>query len=138
MDFAGLPLVQAMKAKLTYTSARAGVLAQNIANADTPGYRAQDVAAPDFKKVLANTPGKKLQMARTSAGHVAPNMGGMSFATYNRDSTYELSPTGNNVAVEEEMQRVAMNQGEYQRTLNLYRKTLTMFKTALGGQGGGG
>jgi flagellar basal-body rod protein FlgB len=136
MDYSNLPLIQAMRAKLTYTSARAGVLAQNIANADTPNYRARDVKQPDFKSVVAAQHG--LQMTATSPKHIMPKVGGGSYNAYERDSTYELSPTGNNVVVEEEMQRVAQNQGEYQRTLNLYRKTLMMFKTVLGNPSAGG
>lgn len=136
MNYSNLPLFGLLKAKLNYTSARAGVLAQNIANTDTPGYRARDVKEPDFKNVLAQQQG--LQMTATSPKHMGMQMGAVGMQTIMRESTYELSPTGNNVVIEEEMQRVALNQGEYNKALNLYRKTVQMFKTALGSQGAGG
>ena len=73
MDFASLPLFNLMKTKLNFLSERQEVLAKNIANADTPGYRAQDVTAPDFSKILAGTQkqsAQKLPMASTHAGHM--------------------------------------------------------------------
>lgn len=135
MEYGNLPIFELMKSKLNYTSARAGVLAQNIANADTPGYRARDVKEPNFGNILSQQ--DWIEMARTSAKHMSSRSGTSGLATVKRASTYELSPTGNNVVIEEEMQRVALNQSEYNRALNLYRKTVMMFKTALGSQSGG-
>lgn len=137
MDFNGIPLFAAMKAKLSYHSERQNVLAQNIANADTPDYRARDLAAPDFKRMVGAA-SHKLPLTVTNPQHVSLSSGAAAgFETIKRKSTYEQSPVGNNVAVEEEMMRIAENQSEYQKTLNLYRKTVTMFRTALGtGQGG--
>ena len=54
-----------------------------------------------------------------------------------RKLTDELNPNGNNVAIEEEMSKVAANQGEYAMALNLYSKTIAMFKTAIGNSSGG-
>jgi flagellar basal-body rod protein FlgB len=136
MDYSSLPLFGLMKAKLNYASTRQGMLAQNIANTDTPGYRAKDVKEPDFSNVLAQQSG--LQMTKTSTKHMGSQTGAVNMNVITRDSTYEQSPTGNNVVIEEEMQRVAQNQAEYQKTLNLYHKTVTMFKTALGSPNSGG
>lgn len=137
MDFANLPLFHLMKAKLNYTSARQSVLAQNIANADTPDYRARDVAAPDFKKMVMDVSGA-LPLAAPRPGHIAGGPGGAPYKIIDRPSTYEQSPMGNNVSIEEEMMQLSKNQGQYQRTLHLYRKTVMMFKTALGAPGGNG
>lgn len=137
MNYTNLPLFTAMKAKLSYTSERQGVLAQNIANVDTPGYRARDVVPPDFKDVLSRAPGSRLAMTMTSGQHLASGAGSASgHRIVTRASTYEQSPVGNNVSIEEEMMRVSQNQSEYQRTINLYRKTIALFKTALGSGGG--
>jgi flagellar basal-body rod protein FlgB len=136
MDYASLPLFSLMKAKLNYASQRQSVLAQNIANTDTPEYRAKDIKEPNFGNVLAQQGG--LQMVKTSGKHMDAPMGVMNTSIITRDSTYEQSPTGNNVVIEEEMQRVAQNQAEYQKTLNLYHKTVSMFKTALGTPNPGG
>ncbi len=53
-----------------------------------------------------------------------------------RKNTYETSPTGNNVVIEEEMAKIAENQAEYQKVVSLYGKTISMFKNALGSNGG--
>lgn len=132
MDFAGIPLFSVMKAKMGYMSERQGVLAQNVANADTPGYQAMDVKTPDFETMLGSH-SSGLAMQVTSGKHITS--GAKSSARYDiakRASTYEVNPTGNNVSIEEEMSKIAENQAEYQKTLNLYRKTVEMFKTAIG------
>ncbi len=131
MDFNSIPLFGAMKAKLSYLSERQSVLAQNIANADTPDYRARDIEAPDFKKMIGDA-SQKLPLTVTNRQHVSSSGTSMAFTAVKRKSTYEQSPVGNNVAIEEEMMRIAENQAEYQKVLNLYRKTITMFRTALG------
>src|ERR1700733_12099117 len=100
MDFSNIGLFNIMKAKMDYISARQGVLAQNIANADTPGYKAMDVAEPDFKKLVAHG----LQMTTTSPKHMTGGKGGSSgFKIEKRPGTDELNPDGNNVVIEEEM-----------------------------------
>lgn len=132
MNFADISLFSAMKTKLGYLSERQGVLAQNVANADTPNYQAKDVEVPDFKSYLGRTTGK-LQLAVTSEKHLSGGIGSAgSSRIIRRDSTYELNPNGNNVVIEEEMAKIGENQMEYQKTLNLYRKTVDMFKTAIG------
>ncbi|MDE3017155.1 MAG: flagellar basal body rod protein FlgB [Pseudomonadota bacterium] len=138
MDFSNLSLFGVMKAKMNYLSERQGVLAENIANADTPGYKAKDVTAPDFKK-LVGAASQQLQMTMTNPMDMkgtAPSMG--AYAVVERGATDELNPNGNNVAIEEEMAKAGKNQMEYQKVLDLYGKAIAMFKTAIGSAGTGG
>jgi flagellar basal-body rod protein FlgB len=140
MNYTDMPLFQLMRGKLGYLSQRQSVIAGNIANADTPGYQARDVAEPDFKAMTKNMiSAASMPMAATDRAHM---QGGQMIAAptgvIKRPSTYERNPNGNNVVIEEEMMRVAENQAEYQKVLSLYRKTVDMFRTALGRQGGGG
>lgn len=138
MDFSSLPLFNVMKAKLNYASERQAVLAQNVANADTPDYRAKDIAEPDFKSLLSNSSGQSLAMVSTDRKHIAVSSAdGGHYKIMVRPSTYEQSPVGNNVSTEEELMRISQNQAEYQKVLNVYRKTVMMFKTALGNSGNG-
>ncbi|MEQ1790629.1 MAG: flagellar basal body rod protein FlgB, partial [Rickettsiales bacterium] len=131
-----IPLFTTMKAKLDYLSERQAILAQNIANADTPNYQAKDVQPPNFSKSLAHST-HQLQLVSTNKNHLSGrSINSSSSRIINRDSTYERNPTGNNVVIEEEMSKVAANQGEYQKVLNLYRKSIDMFKTAIGKTGG--
>ena len=120
-----------MKQKLDYLSERQGVLAQNIANADTPNYQAMDIAEPDFAKMVSGA-AQKLPMAVTDPKHLSSAGTAGAFIAAKRKTTAELNPNGNNVAIEEEMSKTAQNQAEYQKVLNLYGKMITMFKTAIG------
>ena len=140
MDFGSIPLFAMMRTKMQYAGARQSVLAENIANADTPGYKAKDIREPDFKSALASASAaqklpRALPMTITNAQHMGSGNGAAAEgnpAVINRKSTYELNPTGNNVVLEEEMAEMADNQMEYQKILGMYRKTVDMFKTAIG------
>ena len=144
MSFAEIPLVAVMKAKLDYLSSRQAALAQNVASADLPNYKAQDVQEPDFKKMAfgggganGSSSGGQLKMATTNAKHISSmpvNAGGGNVIT--RASTFERNPNRNNVSIEEEMAKLSSNQGEYQKVLNLYSSTMSLFKTALDKTGG--
>lgn len=142
MDFSSLTLFQVMKAKMAYLSQRQGVLAQNVANADTPGYRAKDVMKPDFKKMIAATGGgsvHKVAIERTNPGHMSGmKMDNNQFTEFKRKNTDELNPNGNNVSIEEEMVKVADNQQEYQKVVSIYAKTVSLLKTAVSGQSSSG
>lgn len=139
MDFAGIPLFNMMKTKLSYMSERQGVLAQNVANADTPGYRAKDVTPPDFRKMVdaGGKPVRNLQMTATNPKHITGGSATGSYKVVERAKTDEQNPNGNNVVIEEEMAKVAENQAEYQKVLNLYGKAIAMFKSATGNGNGG-
>lgn len=133
MNLTNTPLFNMMQQKLKYHSARQAVLAQNVANVDTPNYRARDIKAPDFAAMLSKARSAS-EMATTNHGHMQPGMsrnGGIN-ASIERENSYELNPIGNNVTIEEETMRVAENQSEYQKTLSIYRKSLDMFKIAIG------
>ena len=71
MSIQNVPLMRAIAAKMIYLDKRQGVLAQNIANADTPGYRPQDLTKVDFGKVLEKVSGKQqVTLTTTSSEHV--------------------------------------------------------------------
>lgn len=135
MNFNNIPLFGAMKSQLGYLSERQSVLAQNIANADTPEYQAKDVQKPDFNKTLRAT--QSIHLATTNEKHFAGSAASASSTqVIKRDSTFERNPNGNNVVIEEEMAKVAQNQSEYQKVINIYRKSVDMFRTAIGKTGG--
>ena len=134
MDYGSIPLLSAMKLQMMYLGQRQAVLAQNIANVDTPRYQARDVKAPDFHSTLKTA----LPLARTSPSHLAsPNNKGV-FKVENRYPAFETNPNGNNVSVEEEIQKVSMNSMDYQQITALYSKMISMFRTAIGQPGGSG
>src|ERR1700731_412316 len=75
MDLTQIPLFKAMAKKLAWLSARQSVLAENVANANTPGFRAGDLKPLDFGK-LRGGHGGTLTLTSTAPGHIATSAGG--------------------------------------------------------------
>jgi flagellar basal-body rod protein FlgB len=135
MDYSGIKLMQMMQVKMAYLSEKQDVLAQNIANADTPGFKAKKMRDLDFER-MALAEARRLQLRGSSSG--ASMEGARHSQEFRQDKqrkTYETTPVENNIALEEQMAMVAMNNLEYTTVTNLYTKTSGMFKIALG-QGG--
>lgn len=133
MNFVNIPLFQMIQDKMKYHAARQSVLASNVANVDTPGYRAQDLKQPDFASALSSHQSAGM-MVKTNPLHMNPGRSGSGGfnRSSDRENTYELNPNKNNVVIEEEIMRVAENQSEYQKMISVYRKSIDMFKIALG------
>ena len=81
-----------------WLAARQAVTAANIANADTPGYKARDVAA--FDSVLHHT---QLGLAVTSAGHMDLTGSGLKQADQTRGESWDTAVSGNSVTLEAEL-----------------------------------
>ena len=69
MDLSTLNVFRVATVKMGWLSERQGVLAQNIANADTPDYRAKDLKAPSFSKIMSNG-NHNVKMVQTAKGHM--------------------------------------------------------------------
>ena len=112
-----------------HAAARQRLTATNVANADTPGYRAQDLG--DFT-ALASGPGMELRTTRP--GHVAAgNWGSISGAPV--DARGEPSPNGNTVSLEDEMMRAAEAKRQFDLSLSVYQSGMTLMRTAMGRRG---
>lgn len=139
MDLKGLSLFSALKTKMDWLGQRQGLLADNVANANTPGYRARDIKPVQFAEVLNSQTGTRVQVATTHPRHVtgAHATGGVSGGgeVYNTRSM-ETKRDGNSVVLERELANLADVQMEYTATVNLYRKHVAMLRTALGRSGG--
>jgi flagellar basal-body rod protein FlgB len=132
----GLKLFSALKAKMQWHEARQGVLAQNIANADTPNYRARDLKPIDFDHSSALTKTAGLNTFTTHPSHFnRPPIGPDTVFDVNRVSTFETTPEGNSVVLEEEMMKSTANQLDYQTATVLYQKSMGLLRTALGRRG---
>lgn len=137
MDINGIPLFAVMEQKMRYLSERQSTIAQNIANADTPGYKTMDLKQPNFRE-LAMGKGSTITLARTNPKHMggdAQKSGGM-FKAITVEPTYETNPSDNTVSLDEEIKKMSLNQTDYQQVVTIYRKTIDMFRTAAGRPGG--
>ena len=130
-----------LSGQLAWLSQRQSILAQNVAHADTPGYRPRDLDAGSFQALVARRaqgPGP-IGLARTDPGHQAGGPAArLSLDGRIERDLQELKPDGNAVVLEEQMARMAETNINYQLSSNIYRKYVQMIRTALGGGGGGG
>ncbi|MFO1035771.1 MAG: flagellar basal body protein [Geminicoccaceae bacterium] len=133
MSVDGSTLFGLISGRQAWLGERMGVLSENIANADTPGYGAQDLAPANFDTLLRHATGaQQLALARTAAAHAEAKGGaGQEFKAAVVDS-FETAPSGNAVELPEQMQKMADTELDYQLTTNLYRRYLGMMRTALG------
>lgn len=125
MAIGGLPLVDALKARMNWHHARQKVLAENVANADTPGFRPMDLRAPQVQA-------GGLQMARTSGQHMTSGGATGDPRAGAANKQFERTPSGNAVNLEDEMMKTAQNAQDYQLAASLYQKSLALMKIAIG------
>jgi flagellar basal-body rod protein FlgB len=135
-------ILQGISLQMKHLAERQRVIAQNIANADTPGYKAREVDGPDFASLLAQQdPGAAGGVARVgrpqvqlTAGMAAlgarPGSGGGG-TRLDHDIT-ETKPDGNNVTLEDQLLKMGEIQADFTAMTNLYRKQQGLLKTALG------
>jgi flagellar basal-body rod protein FlgB len=111
---------------------RAEVLASNMANADTPHYKAQDF---DFKAALSQAQGEQMNMRTTRAGHISPNGAG---AGLQPQLQYRIpnqpSLDGNSVDVQLEKSAFTENAVQYQATLSFLDSRIKGLMAALRGE----
>ncbi len=134
MAITDIPIFSMLRTKLQYSQERQRVLSENVANVDTPNYRARDLKAPVFpdptEMTAATVPGVTLM--RTEGTHIAQLGGAPSSFGADTKSGYEVRPTGTAVNLEDEMIKVANTQMDYQAATALYTRSLNLLKTALG------
>lgn len=137
MALTDLPVLNALKLKMHWLQTRQRVLAENIANADTPEYQAKELRKPEFGEMVRRVSADPVGLARTDARHLAgkpvsATPGG--FGVREAES-WETTPSGNSVVLEEAMMKVTANQMDYQAASSLYAKSIAMLKIAVGGTG---
>lgn len=132
MDLQKQSLFQLTGQKMGYLGQRTKVLAQNVANADTPNYRARDLKPVNFAQELSRS-NRPVTMAATQANHLPPVSKPEAFRSINGRS-YESNISKNGVVLEEQMMKLGETQGEYEATTTLYRKYIDMVKLTLGRQ----
>lgn len=126
-----LTLMQAAIQKMHWNEERQKVLAQNIANADTAGYRPKDIAPLDFKSMLeSSTTMSSGHLAATNPAHMGA--GGASAgktASKAQKNPYEASPSGNAVVLEEQLLKMNQNYTDHRLTTTIYQKNIDMMKS---------
>ena len=131
MDLSKIPLLGMVTKHMDWLNQRQKVLAQNIANADTPDYIPHDLVPLDFAD-LARQQTRRLKMTVSSKKHIQDphEVQGKYKDKKNKDFTSE--PSGNAVVLEEQMMLQSQTQVDYELMTRLYKKHVGMVRTALG------
>jgi flagellar basal-body rod protein FlgB len=134
-----IPLFSMLRGRLGYLSERQKVIAENVANADTPHYRPNDLKPFSFEaQVKAATSSAGVQ-AMTQPGHMqAPNARrSLSGAKPMRTADSETTLDGNGVVLEEEMMKMTDARMNYDAAITFYQRSMGMIRTAIRAPGRG-
>lgn len=130
------PILSGIRRQMETLSDRQRVIAQNIANSETPGFKARTVEDADFSDLLGGTSGGirvarprvELTAGMKGLGAIQPAGAGI---VLDKDVS-ETKPDGNNVTLEDQLLKLGQVQADFTAMTNLYRKQLMMLKTAVG------
>ncbi len=119
-----IPIFALADRKLAWIDQRQGVLAADIANADTPGWRAHDLTP--FAARLGQ---HGVSLARTDPAHLG---GSAALASAAVVQSGERAPDGNGVALDQQMMKLADTDTAQELATELTRSYLGLFRTAIG------
>jgi flagellar basal-body rod protein FlgB len=134
------PLLDGITRSMKHLSERQRVIAENIANSETPRFKARDVTAPDFSALIEAQGGARgaphiarprIQITAGMAAMGARPPRAASDIILDRN-TVETKPDGNNVTLEEQLLKMGGVQSDFAAMTNLYRKQMDLMKTAIG------
>jgi flagellar basal-body rod protein FlgB len=128
MAVTDIPLVAMLKTRLHWHQTRQKLLAENVANADTPGFKPKELKTPSLTPAAG---AMQIGVERTNVAHLS-----LAAARPGEEASlarrFEVTPNGNAVSLEDEMMKVSQNQADYQLAASLYQKSLQMLRTAVG------
>jgi len=120
--------------RMRWLTQRQRVLAQNIANANTPGYQAKDLRALDFRDALRETQ-SNLRLSNAQGASFAAKSNADAYKVQQNRSPYEVTPDDNAVIMEEQVMKLNETQSDYQLATKIFRKYTDLYKAALGNSG---
>ncbi|MFQ5562457.1 MAG: FlgB family protein [Parvularculaceae bacterium] len=121
--FSDVKLLNLASAKAQHAAKRHELISENIANADTPGFKAKDL------EPFSQTYSKAASAARAEGADEFEIPEWRSFAV---NTPGLKSPNGNTVSLEDQMIRSVEAQGDHDAAMTVYRKTLDILRLSLG------
>jgi flagellar basal-body rod protein FlgB len=126
-----IPIFGMLRAKMSWLNERQRVVAENIANSSTQGYKARDLAKLSFNDLL--------QMAHDQARAFEGPQGAAGGGGQKKPASFkpkvvedgEMTPNGNSVVLEEQMMKVSETQTEYQSAIEIYRQGINLLRMAV-------
>ncbi|UYO00664.1 MAG: flagellar basal body rod protein FlgB [Devosia sp.] len=132
MGLMDMPVFSALTDKMRWHQTRQGLLAENVANAETPGYRGRDLRQYDFDTRMGMGSSASLTTAATRPMHFSVSSGEAGGFDAQRMANFEITPEGNGVSLEDEMMKVTTNMMDYQAATSVYQKSIRILRLALG------
>lgn len=134
MGLMDMPVFTALTDKMRWHQTRQGLLAENVANAETPGYRGRDLKQFDFAEQMNGFSSASVTTSATQKMHFS--VGGTEGGAFGaqRMANFEITPEGNGISLEDEMMKVTTNLMDYQAATSLYQKSIKILRTAMGRQ----
>ena len=126
MDFSKIGLFQLAGTRLDYLAQRQKLIAENVVNANTPGYAARDLKP--FEAVLNDV--KPVETARTAAFHLTGGKPTTAFREAGKAGLWETTPSGNAVSLEHEMSKGSDNRDAFALTTGLFQRNVQMLRMA--------
>ena len=145
MDLQNMTFFKAASTKMRWLAQRQAVIAQNIANADTPNYMPSDLKPLRFSELVDEGNGVSLmrtnpahrtrgsedtRLATTNPAHMTPVPEGKAKVAGQR-RPFETSIDKNGVILEEQMAKMDMTRGEYDKVVALFQKNVSLINIAL-------
>ena len=130
MDLSSIGILKLISKKMDWLGQRQEVLAQNVANADTPKFKPDDLTPFTFRTALQE--GHHLTPAMTNPAHLQlPHANEGPGSVRKERKPYETKPDGNAVDLEEQMLKLSQTAQDYNMVTSLYRKNVSLLKTVL-------
>lgn len=126
--FENLEILRRAQAMAGHATQRQNLVAQNVANADTPDYRAKDLTS--FAETYEAQTGFSLRTSR--AGHMGASDTTFSGMSGIVESAGDISPSGNAVSLEEEMVKSVDIKRQHDLALTIYKSALNVMRSSIG------
>ena len=130
MDLSKQTLFKMITERMSFMGQRQKVLAQNVANANTPNYQARDLKPLNFKDQVQREI-HRVTPVSTQANHLPPVTPSEPFEVQKQKRPYETSIDKNGVVLEEQAQKISANAADFSTTTAIYRKYVGMIKMSL-------
>lgn len=129
MSIASSGILGLMSSKMSYLGQKQAVQAENVANADTPAFKAKEIVPFTFENAMREV---QSGMRVTDTRHIVPaSMAGVNAGTKKAHS-FETVPSGNSVDLEQQMMEVSKTTLEYQASASIYQKFMGLLRAAIG------
>ena len=128
----GISFLSALGTRMSWLGDRQKLVAENVANASTPGFKPKDLTPQDFAAMVeGQSQGGGLGLTLTNAMHIAPSDMSSSGAKTITSPDSETTMDGNSVVLEEEMLKMSESRMQFEAAVGFYEKAQNLLRMAI-------